>query len=174
MSTPFIGSIQYFGFNYAPKGWLQCAGQLMPIAQYQALFSLLGTYYGGDGRVTFGLPDLRGRTIIGQGPNWQMGQRGGVEGATMTVNSMPGHLHTGTVQIGANNTNGDQADPTANVAAVPPSRGLMYATAPKAAYLGTPVFSVGATGASQPFSVMNPYLALTCGIALSGLFPSRN
>ncbi len=98
MSDPFIGQIQTFGFNFAPRGWARCDGQLLPISSNSALFSLLGTTYGGDGRTTFGLPDLRGRAALhqGQGPglsNRNLGQRAGAENTTLTVNQMPSHNH---------------------------------------------------------------------------------
>jgi microcystin-dependent protein len=96
---PFVGTIGIFGFNFAPRGWAQCNGQLLSIAQYSALFSLIGTYYGGDGRTTFALPDLRGRVPVnyGQGPglsSYQIGQRGGAEQVSITIPNLPAHSHT--------------------------------------------------------------------------------
>src|SRR3954468_12393472 len=93
MSTPFLGEIKIISWNFAPQGWAFCNGQLLPINQNQALFSLLGTMYGGNGQTTFGLPDLRGRTPIHVGAGWNQGQRGGEESHTVTLSEMPAHSH---------------------------------------------------------------------------------
>src|SRR5579871_4687503 len=94
MQTPFIGSVQYYAFSFAPKGWAACNGQLLAIATNQALFALLGTNYGGDGRTTFGLPDMRGRAIQGWSNQNTLGEKTGTEAATMLINNLPTHTHT--------------------------------------------------------------------------------
>ena len=179
---PFIGQIMAVGFNFAPRGWAMCQGQLLSISQNSALFSLLGTMYGGDGRTTFGLPDLRGRVAIGigQGPglsNYDQGQAGGVEQETITVNQMPAHTHaltvTAAVQVSTTNPDSDEA----GGGHLTNTSSNFYAAA------GTPGNNLGGvsasgtaanTGGSQPVSVMQPYLALNYIIATMGIFPSRN
>ena len=165
---PFIGQIQPFGFNFAPSGWATCDGQLLPISQNTALFSLLGTTYGGDGRTTFALPDLRGRVSLhtGQGPGLTsrpIGSRSGQENSTLTEANLAPHDH----KIGVQNTDGDDSDPTT-------ANG--FGTAPNDLYLenysGT---SLGDTiGSGQSFTNMPPFLVINWCIALTGVFPSRN
>jgi microcystin-dependent protein len=178
MDTPFLGMVQYFAFNFAPKGYLQCSGQLMPINQYAALFSLLGVQYGGNGTTNFALPDTRGRAILGQGTNYTMGERLGTENVTLLTTNMPTHTHTAAAQIPAfNATAGANAQlPTNNFPSnVTGASEKMYgAAATSGQYLGAPTVTIGIAGGSIPFNTMNPYLALTCCIATSGLFPSRN
>jgi len=182
MYQPFLGSVQYFAFSFAPRGWAACNGQLLPIAQNQALFALLGVNYGGDGRTTFGLPDMRGRAIQGWSNSNQLGEKTGTEGATLLVTNLPVHTHTApAVKIAANSAAAttNVIDPTNNYPAGPhPARGgsaLMYTSTPDTnAYLGTPTVVVGITGNNIPFNTLNPYLTLNCCIALQGLFPSRN
>jgi microcystin-dependent protein len=184
---PFIGEIRIFGGNFAPRGWMFCQGQLLSIAQNTALFSLLGTTYGGNGQTTFALPDLRGRVPIGwgQGPglqNYDIGQQAGVEVTTLAVNQLPPHTHTfniGTLAIAAASTPGNKQSP-AN--AVPAAEAIgvtaTYSTAnpdismSPNALTGAP--TLASTGGGQPVSVMQPYLALTYIIAIIGIFPSRN
>ena len=183
MSTePFIGEIKIFGFNFAPVSYMTCQGQILSIAQNTALFSLLGTTYGGNGQTTFALPDLQGRVPIGQGqgpglPSYTMGQVAGTTTATLTTNNMPMHNHAATginVRIpvtsasedssATNNYIGNAVNDTFGPAASPTNS------------LGAPVVS-GATamaGGSQPFSILNPYLAINYSIAIYGIFPSRN
>src|SRR3954451_7396756 len=108
MSTPFMGQIEIFSFNFAPQSWAQCNGQLLPINQNQALFSLLGTVYGGNGQTTFALPDLRSRVPIHEGAGFDLGQRGGEPAHTVTISELPTHLHA----LMATNTNGGIANPT--------------------------------------------------------------
>jgi microcystin-dependent protein len=174
MTEPFLGSVQYFAFNYAPVGWNQCNGQILNITQYQALFALLGTNYGGDGRVTFGLPDLRGRTIVGFGHNvanhpqpttYNLGQKAGVESVTMTTNKMP-----------ANNLGGGLDTPAGAFPSINSNTGEnQYAsTAGTNQFMGTPQVSVSVAGSSTPFSNLSPYLTLNACIAVTGYFPSRN
>jgi microcystin-dependent protein len=170
MSEPFIGQITIFAGNFAPRGWAFCHGQLLPIAQNTALFSLLGTIYGGDGRTTFALPDLRGRAPIhfGQGPglsNYNLGELGGVESVTLLAAQMPVHTHT---LVGAN-------VPANNTA----PGGQLMAETREDAYAGAaqPVAmdpsAVGAAGGSQPHENRPPYLAINYIIALVGIYPSR-
>jgi len=184
MSTePFIGEVKLFGFNFAPKGYATCQGQIISIAQNTALFSLLGTTYGGNGQTTFALPDLQGRTAIGQGqgpglPYHSMGELAGTPTTTLLSANMPAHVHTVNnvrVQLQASSATATEQDPNGLFPAV--SQTSVYADA------ATPnVFTGGAvvsgttdiSGGGQPFSIMNPYLVMNYSIALQGIFPSRN
>lgn len=170
--TPFLGQIQAFGFNFAPRGWAKCEGQLLAISQYSALFSLLGTTYGGDGRTTFGLPDLRSRSIVGmgQGPgldNISWGERGGAYTHTITTAQLPAHNHN--VQVGVNTGTGDEASPTTILA----SSTNGFAEDPTA---GQHLGGVTQTnvGSNQAFNMRNPFLGINVCIALEGIFPSRS
>ena len=179
---PFLGQIMAVGFNFAPVGWAFCAGQLLPISQNQALFSLLGTTYGGDGRTTFALPDLRGRCAIGmgQGPGLSPrneGQKGGVESEVISSNQMPSHSHVisvdAKVQVGTSNPNTDEP----NNAFLTTSSNDFYASAGAAGNnLGgvSATATAGNTGGNQPINVMQPYIAINYIIALQGIFPSRS
>jgi microcystin-dependent protein len=166
---PFIGQIQAFGFNFAPRGWAKCDGSLLPISQHSALFSLLGTTYGGDGRTTFGLPDLRGRAALhqGTGPGLSprtIGQRGGQETSTLTTQNLPPHNHS----LHARGEEDNSEKPENNVLAASPT----YSTAAQDVTMhGT---SIGNTGSSQAFNNMQPFLVINWCIALVGTFPSRN
>ena len=174
---PFLGQIQPVGFNFAPRGWTLCDGQLLPIAQNTALFSLLGTVFGGDGRTTFALPDLRGRTFRGVGSgaglshiSW--GERGGSEAVWMTTSSMPSHDHTPQ----ALDANADSGKPSGmHWAKSGSTAGAVYL-----AKSGSPTMvplasnALGNTGGNQPFEIMNPYLGIYICIALAGIYPSRN
>ncbi len=176
---PFIGEVQTYGFNFCPRGWASTDGQLLPISQYTALFSLLGTTYGGDGRTTFGLPDLRGRAPIhtGQGPgltNRILGSRGGSETNTLTTLQMPSHNHTALININ-NTAPADSGNPTGNVFAR--SSNLIYedTNAPSLGQtMNAATVSVGNTGGGQAVNNMQPYLVVNYCIALTGVFPSRN
>ena len=181
MGTPFISEIRMASFNFAPKGWAMCNGQLLPINQNQALFSLLGTTYGGDGRVNFALPDLRGRVPIHMGDGHTLGERGGEIAHTITMSEMPAHNHfmSGLNQDGTKNVSGITPDNTKSVA-----QGLVSlqnnVTAPAQLYgTGTPDRTMGPAavsniGGSQPHTNMMPYLNITFMIALQGAFPSQN
>ena len=166
MADPFVAEIRIFPFNFAPKGWAFCNGQIMPISQNTALFSLLGTTYGGDGRVNFALPDLRGRVPIHTGNGHTLGERGGEQAHTLTMNEMPQHIHF----LNAATSNGD----------TPVAAGNMLGSFNNAFRAGsqTPVAvepsSVSNVGGSQAHLNMQPYLALTFCIALQGIFPSQN
>jgi microcystin-dependent protein len=171
MADPFIGEITMFGGNFAPRNWAFCDGQLLSIAQNQALFALLGTTYGGDGRTTFGLPDLRGRIPIhvGSGPglsgrSW--GQRGGQETVTLATQQLPSHQH---IQQGTD-SDATSADPTDGLAAK--AQNVTYNSSGSPADMNAA--SVQAAGGSQPHDNMQPYLCVNFVIALFGIFPSRN
>ena len=173
MSEPFIGQIQMFGFNFNPRGWAQCDGQLLPISQNSALFSLLGTIYGGDGSSTFGLPDLRGRVPIhyGQGAglsNYQLGQRGGVEAVALIVSQIPAHNHVVTPR--GNSAAGDDTNPTGKFHGESDNIDL-YANEGNS-NMGAAV--CGQTGGNLPHTNIQPYLTVNFCIALQGLFPSRS
>jgi microcystin-dependent protein len=176
MATPFLAQITIFASNFAPKNWAFCNGQILPIAQNQALFSLLGTTYGGNGQTTFALPNLQGRVPIhvGQGPglsSYVLGQTGGAETHTLTVNEMPAHTHP--VQVGATAAAGNAQSPINNILATDGAGGTAgYSTAAAGGNLGG--VSAGNTGGSQPMSLLQPYLAINYIIALFGIFPSRN
>lgn len=165
---PHLGEIQWIAFDYAPRGWAFCNGQLLPINQNQALFSLLGTYYGGDGRVNFALPDLRGRVIVGANGSWP-GQRGGEQAHTITHNEMPPHTH----RYAVSDHRGTTPDPGGAAGAFLASGETAY-TAPAAANGVFHPAAVGNAGGSQPHTNMQPYLTLNAVIALVGLFPSRS
>jgi microcystin-dependent protein len=166
MSEPFLAEIKIVGFTFAPRGWAFCDGQILPINQYQSLYSLLGTTYGGDGRTTFGLPDLRGRTPIHEGNGHYLGQKGGEERHTLNEAEMPNHTHAAQASAdeGTSNT------PSGNVPATVPSRIYRNPTNLTALRTGT----VGNVGTGQGHENMQPFLALSFCIALQGLFPPRN
>jgi microcystin-dependent protein len=171
MADPFIGEIQIYAFDYAPKGWAFCNGQLQPIQQNQALFALLGTTYGGDGRITFALPNLQGRAPIhaGSGPglsNYAQGETGGVPSVTLQTNQIPAHSHTLAVTA---NTPGNQSTPLNNRLGVAPTGlGNVYGGSGGAGGSG----ALPAQG-GQSHNNLQPYLTLSFCIALQGLFPSR-
>ncbi len=184
MSTePFIGEVKIFGFNFPPKGYALCQGQLLPISQNTALFSLLGTTYGGNGTVTFALPDLQGRMAIGQGqgpglPAHVMGETAGVPSVTLLTSNIPSHnhtLHSVHVQQQASTDNAVESSPDATFPAV--TTAASYSDTPTAnVYTGGAVVS-GTTdiaGSNVPVDVMNPYLCINYSIAVMGIFPSRN
>lgn len=174
MADPFIGQICTFGFNFAPRNYATCDGQLLSIAQNTALFSLLGTTYGGDGRVTFALPDLRGRVALhqGQGPGLSqrvMGEESGSESVTLISSQMPMHNHT----VGALSTNGNLKSPTNNVpASVQGTNTNIYAANSDGSTMKATM--IGLSGGNQPHNNMQPYLVINFCIALQGIFPSRN
>ncbi len=169
--TPFLGEIFSAGFNFSPQGYAFCDGTLLSIAQNTALFSLLGTTFGGDGRVTFGLPDLRSRVplMFGQGNGltpYNLGDRSGSETTTLTINQMPMHSHPVTCA----STNGTSALPGGNILAKSSQADHIYAaTANTLMNAGM----IGVTGGNQPFNIVQPSLALNFYIALVGIFPSR-
>ncbi|MBS0372263.1 MAG: phage tail protein [Proteobacteria bacterium] len=173
-AEPFIGQIMCAGFNFAPQGWAELNGQLLPISTNTPLFSLLGTTYGGDGRVTFGLPDMRGRVLIhaGQGPglsNRNQGESAGAETQTIGVANMPAHTHQ-VAPLGS----GADATAVSPAGAMPASkaRTTLYTTGGPALPMAATTSS--STGSGTPISDMQPYLVVKCFIALQGIFPSRN
>lgn len=173
--TPYLGEIRCGLWNFAPRGWAIMAGQVLPINQNQALFSLLGTNYGGDGRTTFALPDLRGRVMIGMGQGLglsprDVGQAGGSENNTLSVAQMPAHQHS--VALPGSADEGDAQSPAGRVPAAQ-ARSTLYATAGIGPLQMAPA-AVSSTGSGQPFNNMQPSLPLTCVIALQGIFPSRD
>lgn len=173
MSDPFIAEIILFGGNFAPRGWAFCDGQLLSISSNTALFSLLGTTYGGDGRTTFALPDLRGRVPLGprNGPglsNYTLGQRGGTQSNTLTTNQMPSHNHT--VNPKATAGEGETGDPANAFPSLTTED--VYHSAPDTTEMGQSTTS--STGGSTSVENRQPFLALNYIIALIGVFPSRN
>jgi len=178
-ATPFIGEVIMFGGNFAPRGWAFCDGQLLAINSNQALFSILGTTYGGDGRTTFALPDLRGRAVIGpgNGPGLSprsLGSRTGTETVTLSVAEMPSHSHTatGTAQVSLSNEVGTSADPEGRYMAN--HLGGFNEDATPGAKLGGVTSTIDATGGSQSHNNMQPSQTVHYIIALQGIFPSRN
>jgi len=169
MSDPYLGEIRAVSFNFAPKGWALCNGQLLPINQNQALFALLGTQFGGNGQTTFALPDLRSRMPIHAGAGYTVGQAGGAQQHTLTQAELPQHAHV----LKANTALATSANPAA---ALPGKKGRMgrdMFAAPGNLTSLHPA-SVTASGGSQPHENMQPFLTLNFAIALVGIFPSRN
>jgi microcystin-dependent protein len=169
MEDPFLGQLLAVSFNFAPKGWALCNGQLLAINQNQALFSLLGTTFGGDGRTTFALPDLRGRIPAGAGQSYVLGAQFGSESATITLASLPTHNHL----LNVSNTDGNAKTPANNVYADTSVQSLnQFSTNNPAVSMNGGV--IGQTGGSQPHTNQQPYLVINWIIALQGIFPSQN
>ena len=173
-SEPFLGEIYLSGINFAPRGYAICAGQILSIAQNTALFSLLGTTYGGNGQTTFALPDLRGRVPVGQGQgpglaNKTLGEVAGVEAVTLIATQMPAHTHP----LKAVKEVGDASDPTNALLANTGALDREYKSTPGTSTTMSSA-AIGVTGGSQPHDNMPPYLVLNMYIAMEGIFPSRN
>jgi len=189
-----IGEIRGFAGNFAPRNWAFCEGQLLAISSNTALYSILGTIYGGDGRTTFALPDLRGRTMIGPGngpglPSYRQGQRGGNYHAQLSVSNLPSHNHaasvtglSGAVDIPVNSTDGD-ADAQSPASGVLANTGEdLYSSSSNGSYSGRPLpvsmtsgaIQVGLTGGGQAFSIMPPYVPIYYVICMMGIYPSRS
>jgi microcystin-dependent protein len=166
MGTPYLSEIKLVSFGFAPRGWAFCNGQLLPINQNQALFALLGTTYGGNGTTNFALPNLQGRVPIHWGKGYNLGQTGGEQNHTLTINELPTHTHT---PSGTNNTP-DKPTPVGNTWANAPGKDA-YATAANASMNPT---AIGNAGGGQPHANMQPYLTLNFIIALTGIFPTQN
>lgn len=170
---PLIAEIIMFAGNFAPRGWAFCQGQILPIAQNTALFSLLGTTFGGNGQTTYALPDLRGRVPVGTGqgpglPTINLGEMSGTPTHTLIVTEMPAHSHA----VNATTTPGDQSVPTSNFLANSGATDREYQAGPANTIMNPQM--IGITGGSQPFSIMQPYLGMNYIIALQGIYPSRN
>lgn len=195
-SEPYIASVDLWAGTYAPRGWVFCQGQLLSISQFSAVFSLVGTVYGGDGRTTFGLPDLRGRVPVGAGQSpgtslYQLGQQGGTEAATLTISNMPTHTHTVTVtsptisgKLMAYKGRGAlTADPAGAVLSQPSTGNEIYSTSSSNTDMGSTALSItltgggvtlANTGSSMPFNILQPYTCVNYIFALEGLFPPRD
>jgi microcystin-dependent protein len=165
MSEPFLSEIKIVSFNFAPKGWALCNGQLLPINQNQALFSLLGTTYGGDGRVNFALPNLQGRIPIHVGNGHTLGEIGGAENHTLIAPEMSEHTHT----FSASSAVPNQGTPAGNMWA---NNSGAYSSAPPDSSMNPA--SISSAGGNQPHTNVQPYLVLNFIIALQGIFPSQN
>jgi microcystin-dependent protein len=169
MSQPFIGEIRMFAGNFAPAGWMFCEGQLMSIAENDALFNLIGTTYGGDGQSTFALPDLRGRLPIHQGPGFTPAQNGGVEQVTLAVNQIPAHTHP----FQASGNQASSSSPANQFPAITQASTITpYGTDAPQVQLSPN--SVGSVGGSQPHNNFQPYLCIDFIISLFGVFPSQS
>ncbi|MEZ4959287.1 MAG: tail fiber protein [Saprospiraceae bacterium] len=171
---PFIGEIKLFAGNFAPRGWAFCDGQLLPISQNTALFSILGTTYGGDGRTTFALPDMRGRVPLHQGTgpglsDYSLGQRGGTESVTLTVLELPPHSHS----LNANKQNGDTSDTPGSSLADTKGSDRDYMKSGEVD-IQMSAKSIGSTGGGMPHENRQPYLAINYIIAMQGVYPSRS
>ncbi len=168
MSEPFLAEIRIIGFNFAPRGWAYCDGQILPINQNQSLYSLLGTTYGGDGRTSFALPDLRSRTPIHVGDGHTLGQKSGAETVTLTAAEIPAHTHT----VKASSAPGNTANTTG--APILASVADIYRDPEAGSSTALRSGTVTNAGGGQAHDNMQPYLTLGFVIALQGLFPSRN
>ncbi len=165
MSEPFLAEIRIFGFNFPPRGWAFCDGQILPINQNQSLYSLLGTTYGGDGRTTFALPDLRGRTPVHRGSGYQLGNRAGAETIALTTAQIPSHNHGARASSSANI---DEPDGEM------PGKGEFNIYREPASLVNMRSDSIANAGGGQAHNNMQPFTTLNFCIALRGLFPSRN
>jgi microcystin-dependent protein len=175
---PVLGVVTMFGSYFPPRGWATCSGQILAIAQNTALFSILGTTYGGDGQTTFALPDLRGRTPVhpGQaaGTNFfALGQASGAENITLLSSNLPAHNHTGTLTMGVSTSAASTDEPGGAVPAVGNVNSWQQGATPDGQLGGTSA-TVQPAGGSQPVAIRQPFLAINFIIALEGIFPSRN
>jgi microcystin-dependent protein len=165
VAQPYIGEMRMFAGNFAPAGWAFCDGQLLPISENDALFTLIGTTYGGDGEQTFALPDLRSRIPIHQGNGFVLAETGGAEQVTLTANQVPAHTHP----LLASTNIATQTSPSGNVVAQSAALDLYIEDTPNVNLATT---AVGSTGGSQPHSNLQPFLSLSFIISLFGIFPS--
>jgi microcystin-dependent protein len=166
MAEPFLSEIRLFSFNFAPKGWALCNGQLLPINQNQALFSLLGTTYGGNGQTTFGLPDLQGRVPTHMGDGLTLGERGGEQAHTLSIQEVPTHTHSAS----ASKTNGDTAFAANHLLA---SALNVYTGQNPGNLTALSPTTISTVGGSQAHENMQPFLTINFSIALQGIFPSQ-
>lgn len=171
MAEPFLSEIRIFSFGFAPKGWAMCNGQLMPINQNQALFSLLGTNFGGNGQTNFGLPDLRARVPIHVGNGHALGETAGEYNHTVSINELPAHVHTSNATSDAHTTNPENYQPLATDALFAVVNNLYTGPANTTSLLPS---TLANTGGSQPHANQQPFLTLNFSIALQGIFPSPN
>lgn len=183
--APYIGEIRIFGGNFAPAGWAFCNGQLMPISENDALFNLIGTTYGGDGQETFALPDLRGRVPVHMGTgsdgiNYLIGEMGGTEEVTLTVQQIPNHSHKlkGAGLLAMGSVKGNSSNPTSRYPAMVPGTNLYSTTIKDGLFMEDPNVAnpssiLSPSGGSQPHNNMQPYLAVNFIISLYGIFPSQ-
>jgi len=174
VSDPFVAEIRMFGGNFAPTGWAACNGQLLPISQNTALFSLLGTFYGGDGKSTFALPNLQGSSPIGQGQgaglsDYSLGQQGGAQTVTLLPTEMPSHTHT----LRGNFNTADVNDPAANRSLARSGTGFLYQSETSANLTAMSPQALSMAGGSLPHNNMQPYLTVMFIIAMQGVFPPR-
>lgn len=167
MSEPFLSEIKVFSFGFPPKGWALCDGQLLPINQNQGLFSLMGTTYGGDGRVNFGLPNLQGRCAMHMGNGHTLGERGGEQAHTLSLSEIPTHTHL----VACNSGSGDQPGPKGQYWATDDAAAVLYNTTVNSTMNPAAIAFVGG---SQAHLNMAPFLVLNFCIALQGIFPSQN
>ena len=168
MSDPFLSEIRLMSFNFAPRGWALCNGQLLPINQNQALFSLLGTTYGGDGRVNFALPDLQSRVPIHFGNGHVLGERAGTASHSVSIGELPAHSHS----LAASTAQATTTQPSPTVMLAQSSGANLYAAASNLVAMNPT--SIASTGGSQAHENRQPYLVLSVCIALQGIFPSQN
>lgn len=167
MAEPFVGEIRTFAFGVVPKGWALCNGQLLQINSNQALYSILGIRYGGDGRTTFALPNLQGRTPIHMSSNYPIAASGGEAAHTLTINEIPQHTH----QANGSLTNADMPKPEGNTWATTATARPIYAATANTTMNAA---AIGTAGESQAHNNMQPYTAISFCIALQGIYPSRN
>ena len=166
MAQPYVGEIRMFAGNFAPAGWMFCEGQLLPISEYETLFNLIGTTYGGDGQSTFSLPDLRGRIPIHFGNGFTLAETGGVEEVTLTVAQIPAHSHP----LLASTDTVTTPNPAGNVIGTPLTATPFFASPPN---LGLSPQAITPVGGSQPHTNFQPYLCVDFIISLFGIFPSQ-
>lgn len=177
-ADPLLGQLMAFGGNFCPRGWAETNGALLPISSYSALFSLLGTTYGGDGRTTFGLPDLRARAPVGDGNgpgigDYRLGQKGGTTSFTLTINEMPSHTHSGTVA--ASPADGDTNIPVRNSFAASTNGSNVYLDGdPAINNMHPDTLRINATGGGTAVQKVSPFQAVKWCIAIQGVYPSRN
>lgn len=166
MAQPYVGEVRMFAGNFAPAGWMFCEGQLLPISEYETLFNLIGTTYGGDGQSTFALPDMRGRVPLHFGNGFTLAETGGVEEITLTVSQIPAHSHP----LLASGLIGNDPNPHGNVPAESSVISGYQSVAPNVAMAPA---SISAVGGSQPHNNFQPYLCVDFIISLFGIFPSQ-